>query len=499
MNPDHSPRKPIAAGAALALLVGACAVGPRYEAPPAPTAEAYKEAVAPEAAPLPWKPAQPSDEAERGRWWQGFGDPTLDQLEEQVAISNQNVALAAAQFRAARAALRGARADFWPTATAGASVARSKASASRASGTSPATDYQASLDLAYEADVWGRVRRAVEAGRAGVQASAADLAAVRLSMQSELAADYFELRGVDAQQRLLEVAAGAYEQALDLTRHRHDQGVVSGLDVAQAETQLETTRAERTDLGVVRSQLEHAIAVLLGKTPHDLALPPAPLTTEPPAVPLSLASELLERRPDVAAAERRMAAANAEIGVAQAAFFPRLALSAAGGYESPTLADLISAPARFWSLGAALVETLFDGGKRRAATEQARAGYDAAVAVYRQAVLDAVADVEDNLAALRILADESVQQSRAVDAAERLLMLAKNRYDGGIATYLEVITAQNAALANRRAAADVLTRRMTASVRLVKALGGGWRVGDLASPSPAQAQPVAKPADEKRP
>jgi len=342
-----------------------------------------------------------------------------------------------------------------------------------------ATTYSLPIDLSYEVDLWGRIRRGVEASVASAQASAADVQTTRLSLQAELAVDWFQLHSLDQQRLLLDTTIAGYETALKLTRDRHDQGVASGVDVAQAETQLETTRAQAIDTGAARASFEHAIAILVGKPPADLTIPPAPIGVQPPAIPVALPSDLLERRPDVAASERRMAAANAQIGVATAAYFPSLSLSASGGVASSTLSTLFSLPNRVWSLGAALAETVFDGGRRRAATEQAKAGYDAAVAVYREDVLTSFQNVEDNLATLRVLADEAAQQAVAVAAAERSLTLARNRYDGGITTYLEVITAENIALTNERAAVDILARRMTASVNLVKALGGGWSAAEL--------------------
>jgi NodT family efflux transporter outer membrane factor (OMF) lipoprotein len=399
--------------------------------------------------------------------------------------------------------VRGARAERFPTLTTSPSVTRSHASqngsaAATGASATPITSYQLPIDLSYEVDVWGRVRRNVEASVASAQASAADLETVRLSMQAELAVDYFQLRGLDAQRQLLETTVAAYEKALQLTINRHGQGVASGVDVAQAETQLHATRAQATDLALTRSQLEHAIAVLAGRPAAELAIPPAALADAPPEVPVGLPSELLERRPDIAASERRMAAANAQIGVAKAAFFPRLLLSASGGYESTKLSSLFSLASRFWAIGPSLAATLFDGGQRRATREQAQASYDGAVAGYRQTVLSAFQEVEDNLAALRILAEESSEQADAVAAAERSLALAMNRYQAGITTYLEVITAQGAALASERSAVDVLTRRMTASVNLVKAVGGDWRAQgqgqDAAAREPIGRRPASRQA-----
>jgi len=462
----------------------ACLVGPDYKRPPVAQPATFKEQPAEgDAFAAQWMPAQPSDEASRGAWWEAFRDPLLDALEAQVRVSNQNVAQAEAEFRSARAAIRGVRADLFPTVTAGIAADKAHASSNRALTrgftTGTTTDYQLPIDFSYEADVWGRIRRSVEASVASAQASAADLQTMLISMQSELASDYFQLRGLDAQRRLLDATIAAYETALRLTTNRYNQGVVSGSDVAQAQTQLDTVRAQATDLGVARAELEHAIAMLVGKAPADLTIRPAPTDVTPPAIPAALPSQLVERRPDVAAAERGVAAANAEIGVAKSAFFPALALSATGGLESSTLASLLTWPSRFWSIGPSLVETVFDGGKRRALTAQAEARYDASVAAYRLSVLTAFQDVEDNLAALRILADEAAQQADAVRSAERSLALADNRYRAGTTTYLEVVTAQSVTLASQRTAVDIATRRLTASTLLVKALGGGWSAANL--------------------
>ena len=470
----------------LAVLSAACAVGPNYKRPSAPVPAAFKEPPPPAdaAAAGVWKPAQPRDDALKGKWWEAFGDPALNALEEQVTVSNQNIAQAEAQFRGARAAVRLARSDFFPTVTASASVTRSQAAvASRSTGgaapTGPTTLYSLPVDLSYEADVWGRVRRSVESSVAAAQASAADLEAVRLTMHTELALDYFGLRGLDTEKDLLDTNVGAYDKALQMTVNRFNQGVVSGVDVAQAQTLLETTRAEATDLMVQRAQLEHAIATLTGKPPADFSLPAAAGLAPPPAIPPGVPSELLERRPDIAASERRVASANAQIGVATAAFFPNLLLAASGGYSGSTLANWFTLPNRFWSIGPSLVATLLDGGKRRAVTEQARAFHEASVAVYRLDVLTAFQDVEDNLAALRILAEEASQQAVAIVAAEKALTIARNRYLAGTTTYLEVVTAQATALSNERVAVQIQVRRLTAAVNLIKALGGGWNSSDL--------------------
>jgi len=467
----------------LALVTAACAVGPDYKRPSAPVPAAFKEQAPPgntAADESKWKPAEPRDDRHRGKWWEVFGDPQLNALEDQVNISNQNIAQAEAQFRGARAAVRGARSDFYPTVTANASATRSQPSARSTGGPSPPSNsYSLSGDLSWEVDVFGRVRRNVEGSVANAQASEADLESVRLTMQAELALDYFELRGIDTQKALLDTNVAGLDKALGMTVNRFNQGVVSGVDVAQAKTQLETTRAQATDIRIRRAQLEHAIATLTGQPPAALTIAPSAGVASPPPIPATLPSDLLERRPDIAAAERRVAAANAQVGVATAAFFPRLLLAATGGYESSKLADWFSLPSRFWSIGPSVIATIFDGGKRRAATEQARAAHEAAVAVYRLDVLTSFQEVEDNLAALRILAEESDQLAAAVTAAERSLTIARNRYLAGTTTYLEVVTAQTIAIANALSAVDIQVRRMTSAVNLIKALGGGWSTDAL--------------------
>jgi NodT family efflux transporter outer membrane factor (OMF) lipoprotein len=466
-------------------VTSACAVGPEYRKPPVVTPPAFKELTPPDGSGDPrWKLAEPQDDALKGNWWEAFGDPQLNALEEQVTVSNQSIAQAEAEFRAARAAIGGARAGLFPTVTVGASASASRASSNRSTVANAvnrgvAADYQLPIDFSYEADVWGSVRRSVEANRAFAQATAADLQTVTLSMRAELAIDYFQLRGLDAERELFDSTVAAYDKALQLTVARHDQGVASGSDVAQARTQLDTTRSQATDLGVARAQFEHAIAMLTGKPPAMLTIPVASLAGAPPSIPIALPSQLVERRSDVAAAERRVAAANAQIGVAKAAYFPNVNLTGSGGLESAALATLISGGSGLWSVGASVVATAFEGGRRRAATEQATANRDAAAATFRQDVLMAFEDVEDNLAALRILAEEGTQHADAVASAEQSLSLAMTRYQAGVTTYLEVITAQSAALANQITAVEILTRRMTASVELIKALGGGWNVSEL--------------------
>jgi len=430
-----------------------------------------------------WKVARPNDDIARGPWWTIFEDPQLNALEEQVDVSNQTLAVAEAQLRSARAAITIARAALFPTVTAGASISGARQSLNRPGASNPSSatraDYLLPVDVPYEIDVWGRIRHNVEANIATAQATAADLETVRLSIHTELAFDYFILHGLDAQRQLLDLTVAAFEKALELTSNRYNQGVASRLEVLQALTQLENTRALAIDLGVQRTQFEHAIAILLGKPPAEFSIPPAPIGIQPPAIPVGLPSELLERRPDIASAERRVAAANEQIGIAQAAFYPTVTLRSTIGLESSSLTNLFSWPSAFWSFGASLLQTVFDAGRRKAVTAQAQAAYDATVATYRQTVLTAFQGVEDNLAALRILEEEAAQQEKVVQAAEAALTLAINRYKGGITTYLEVVVAQSVALNAEQTALALSTRRMTASVQLVKALGGGWGVAPM--------------------
>ena len=469
------------------LICAGCTVGPRYKKTSAPVPPNFKEAPPPEFKEAnQFKVGEPRDDTIRGKWWEIYNDSQLNAFEEQVLVSNQNILQAEAQFREARAAIRITRSNLFPTVGVGASVTRARSSGNRGVGNGfvlgTTNDFQVpSVDFSWEADIWGSVRRAVEANVATAQASASQIENVRLSMQAELAMDYFQMHGLDQEEQLLRDTLVAYQRALQLTRDRHDQGVASGVDVAQAQTQLETTQTALTDLGVQRAQLEHAIAVLTGKAPAEVTLPEMALNHTPPPVPIALPSELLERRPDVASAERQMAAANAQIGVARAAFFPTVGITASAGLETSTLSSLINWPSRFWAIGTSLSQTVFDAGRRRAASEQARAGYDATVAAYRQSVLTAFQDVEDNLAALRVLSQESTEEQEAVATAQRLLDLANIQYRGGITNYLEVITAQSAALAAERTLVQLQSRRMTASVLLVKALGGGWNASSLPS------------------
>jgi NodT family efflux transporter outer membrane factor (OMF) lipoprotein len=462
---------------AVLLAVGAvtftgCAVGPKYHPPVVQAPSAYKEVG-------DWKPAQPNDQNLGGSWWTIFQDPQLDALELQVNVSNQNLKAAEAQFRQARAALRYNQADYYPTVTAAPSATRTRVSAHRPPPNSifngiTYNDFVLPFDISYQADVWGRVRKNVESYREQAQASAADLATVNLSMHADLAIDYFQARSLDAEEQLLNSTVKQYEQALELNESRFQGGIASEVEVEQAKTQLQTTRAAAIDVGVLRAQYEHAVAILIGKPPAEFSLPPLPLTAPPPHVPISVPSELLERRPDIAAAERRVAAANAQIGVAKSAYYPLINLGASGGFESSAITTLLNGPSGLWSVGLSAVGTVFDVGRRRSLNDQARAAYDYQVAAYRENVLTGFQQVEDNLAAVRILENEAKVQDEAVAAAQRSLELSTTRYKGGVTSYLEVITAQSAALADEVTAVNILGRRMASTVLLIQSLGGGW-------------------------
>ncbi len=460
--------------AALLLVAGACAPKTAYVAPEAPTPPAFKENAN-------WKPAEPRDAEIRGTWWELFNDPQLNALESRIDVSNQTLRAVAAQFQQAVALARGARANLGPQVGFNPTVGGLKPSGERAISSfhDPYLDVVLPVSVSYEADVWGRLHGILAANAALAQASAADLEAARLSIHAELAVDYFTLRGLDREQQILDNTVVAFQQALDLTQNRFRGGLSSQADVAQAETQLETTRAQAIDIGVARQQLEHAIAVLVGEPASTFTVPVLPLDTEPPGVPVGIPTTILERRPDIAAAERRVSSASAQVGVANSAFYPILTLSGSVGFESSSFGSLLTGPGTFWAIGPQLLVNVFDNGRRRAVKEQAVAFYTQSTANYQQAVLGAFREVEDNLAALRILDEEARVQANAVAASERSLALANNRYRGGVASYLEVITAQSFALANERAAVNILMRRMSATVLLLKALGGGWNVSSL--------------------
>ncbi len=469
-------------------LLAACTVGPDYVKPNVATPAAFKETGN-------WKQARPRDLEERGEWWKVFNDPLLDSLEDEVSASSQNLAKAEAQYRQALALVQSARAGYFPTVTGGVSSMRSRSSATTTAQPSSTpvsrgavTDHNMPFQASWAPDIWGNISRAVQANEANAQASEADLEAARLSAQATLAQSYFQLRSLDTQQLLLEDTVAAYGKALTLVQHQYAAGAVAKADLVQAQTQLKTAQAQAIDIGVQRAQFEHAIAVLIGKPASNFSIARGPLMAATPAVPVGLPSDLLERRPDIAAAERRMAQANAQIGIANAAYFPSLTLSATAGYESATLVDWLTAPSRFWSFGTAVAGTLFDGGLRRAQTDQAIAAYDSSVAVYRQTVLAGIQQVEDNLSALRILEQEAVVQDDAVRLANQSLALTINQYKAGAVNFLNVAVAQTTALANRRIAINLLGQRLVASTQLIANLGGGWSETEV----PPRAAPIGR-------
>lgn len=474
-----------AAGLAAAMALAGCAAGPDYTRPAMDLPDAYKEAG-------PWKPAQPGAIDSNMQWWEVYGDPTLNRLIEAANAANQTIQQAQAQYRQARAAADAARAGFWPTVGASASGGRARA---RTNGETAASgSYAAALDVSWEPDLWGGVRRQVEASDASTQASEASLAAARLSIQAALAQDYLQLRAVDREKDLYARTLDAYARTLKLTRSQYDAGVALRSDVAQAEAQLKTAQAQAIDLEASRNQLEHAIAILTGRAPAQFSLAPVPAGQpwmfQVPPIPTGLPSDLLERRPDIAGAERDVAAANAGIGVARAAYFPSLVLSASGGFGAASFAQWFDAPGRVWSLGALLAETVFDGGLRKARDAQAVAVFDASAAQYKQTVLGAFQEVEDNLSTLRVLDDEAHAQDDAVAASRLSERLALAQYRAGTVTFLTVAVAQALTLSNERTAVQLRGRQMVASVALVKAVGGGWSADALKTPD-AQALAAA--------
>jgi NodT family efflux transporter outer membrane factor (OMF) lipoprotein len=454
----------------------ACTVGPDYRRPPSTASTKFKEIKG-------WKQAQPRDHELPGKWWEIFKDPYLNKLEEEIDIANQSIAQAEAQYRQAQSMVQTAAAAYFPTSTATASVNRFRA----ASGQNVAVSgvkylFGAALSAAWEPDLWGSVRRQVESSEASAQASAATLQALRLSTQATLAQNYFQLRALDAQIKLLNDTAETYEKTLKITQNRYAAGIAAKSEIVQAETQLESARAQAINLGVQRTQFEHAIAMLIGKTPAELTIAVAPLNTQLPPIPVSIPSQLLERRPDIAAAERQAAAANAQIGVAKAAYFPTVSLAANNGTQANQFSNLLTSAARYWALGpAAFALPLFDGGARGAQMQQSIDAYDASVAAYRQAVLISFQEVEDNVAALRILEQELQVQNRAVESAQKAVLLTTNQYKAGTVSYLNVMIDQAAALANEKTAVDLQGQRLSAAVLLVKALGGGWNSSELPS------------------
>jgi NodT family efflux transporter outer membrane factor (OMF) lipoprotein len=477
------------------VFTAGCMVGPKYHRPPIAGTPAFKEAP-----PAGWKNAEPNEGLVRGRWWEIYNDPQLNDLVSKVELSNQNVIVAMAQYREAVDQVQIARAALFPTVTAtpSAVVTRGSTLSSRgqlisgssSSGTSSGAstssrgsgvnvNYAMPFDLSYQADIWGNIRRSVTANQDTAQASAADLENAKLTFQAQLAQMYFQLHGLDADADLLRRTVTIFEQSLQLTQERFDAGVASGADVAQAKTQLESTRAQLVEVGVGRAQFEHAIAVLMGETPAMVSIPEQLVNTPPPPIPLGLPSTLIERRPDVAATERAIAAANEQIGIAKAAYFPMLTLGGTGGFVSTNLARLFTVPSLFWSVGPQLAATLFDGGLRKGQVRLSQAAYDASVATYRQTVLTAFQQVEDQLSSLRILEQEQAVEAEARKAAQESVDIATAQYRAGTADYLAVIVLQATLLQAQRQEIDILTRRLTASVLLIEALGGGWDESQL--------------------
>jgi NodT family efflux transporter outer membrane factor (OMF) lipoprotein len=476
-----------AALAAILIMVAGCRVGPNYVRPPVPSPPAYKE-ISPAAArgSESWRTTQPRDGANRGNWWKGFNDPQLNELEAKASSSNQQIAAAANSFLAARAVVREARSQYFPSVSTNPSILSTRPSSAQFGGLQAGsssgikltvksyTAYSLPFDASWEPDFWEHIRNTVRANIYAAQASAADFENVRLSVQAELAADYYELRAQDSLKVVFDSTVTAYQDALALTRAQYKAGLGNDEAVAQAEAQLKSAQAQDTNLGILRAQYEHAIAVLIGQPASSFSLPPNAWVANPPAIPVGVPSELLERRPDIAAAERSMAQANAQIGVAKAAYFPAILLSASGGFGNSSAANWFTWPSRFWSVGPSLAETIFDAGLRKATVQQYRATYDQTVANYQQTVLTAFQQVEDNLAALRILSQDIDQQDTAVQAATRSLEEAEVRYKAGLDPYLNVISAQTIVLADQQATVNFRMQQMVASVQLIKALGGGW-------------------------
>ena len=480
-----SPNFPVTTLLALLLVSAGCAVGPNYKRPSAAAPPAFKEQPPvnfKEAEAAGWKQSQPGDAYSKGRWWELYNDAALNALEEQVSVSNQNVLQAEAQYRQAKAAVTVARAALFPVVTTTPSItaAGGPSATGSSSGTSASrTSFNLPINASWEPDLWGNIRRGVTESTATAQSQAANVGNARLLYQAELAQDYFGLHGTDGEAELLTRTETSYKEYLTLTQNRFSAGVASDLDVAQAESQLYGVQAQLMDLGVERAAFEHAIAILIGKAPAELTIPPVTLKASPPPVPLGVPSELLERRPDIAGAERQVAAANEQIGIAVAAFYPTLSLTGSAGLESSSLAKWFTWPSRFWAVGPQLAETLFDAGRRRGVVVEQRAAYDATVAAYRETVLTAMQQVEDNLAALRILAKEADKVEQTVQAAKRALDISSDQYRAGTASYLTVITSQATLLDADVTAVTLLTRRLTASVLLIEALGGGWNASQL--------------------
>ena len=500
---SHSIRPTRQASAAyialLCALLAGCNVGPKYHPPAIKAPPAFKEPPAQFKEVDGWNVAQPQDAALRGKWWEIYNEPDLNALEEQLNIDNQNIRQAFENFMEARALVREARSQYFPTVTVGGSYTRSQASSNTKSASSTSTGtpsgaqtqlFSLPADISWEPDLWGKVRNAVHASQYQAQLSAADLENERLTEQASLAEFFFEIRGQDALQKLLNETVEADRKALQIARARYDTGVDDQISVVEAQTTLDSAQSAAINLGIARAQYEHAIATLIGKPASAFSIPVEAKTSAPPPIPIGLPSQLLERRPDIAAAERNMASANAQIRVAYAAYYPVLTLSASGGLESSALKNLMSASSRFWSVGTSISETVYDGGLRRATVNQHIATYNANVAAYRQSVLTAFQQVEDSLAAVRILSQQILRQQEAVDSSQTFLKLELGRYETGIDPYIDVVTAQITLLTNQQSRTNLQVQQMTASVQLIEALGGGWDKSQL----PTSTQVTEKPS-----
>jgi NodT family efflux transporter outer membrane factor (OMF) lipoprotein len=485
--------------ALLCALLAGCNVGPKYHAPATTAPPVFKESPAQFKEADGWNVAQPQDATLRGKWWEIYNEPDLNALEEQLNIDNQNIRQAFENFMEARALVREARSQYFPTVTVGGSYTRSQASSNTKSASSTSTGtpsgaqtqlFSLPADISWEPDLWGKVRNAVHASQYQAQLSAADLENERLTEQASLAEFFFEIRGQDALQKLLNETVEADRKALQIARARYDTGVDDKISVVEAQTTLDSAQSAAINLGIARAQYEHAIATLIGKPASAFSIPVEAKTSAPPPIPIGLPSQLLERRPDIAAAERNMASANAQIRVAYAAYYPVLTLSASGGLESSALKNLMSASSRFWSVGPSISETVYDGGLRRATVNQHIATYNANVAAYRQSVLTAFQQVEDSLAAVRILSQQILRQQEAVDSSQTFLKLELGRYETGIDPYIDVVTAQITLLTNQQSRTNLQVQQMTASVQLIEALGGGWDKSQL----PTSTQVTEKPS-----
>ena len=468
--------------AAMSIFLVSCSIGPQYTKPTVPAAPAYSEQPPQQFQESQgWTTAQPSDAMVKGKWWQIFNDAELNSLEEQVGPANLSLKIAEANYREAQSNIQFQRSFRFPTVSVGPSISRNRISSNNPTGAQGLQygNFELPITASYDADLWGRIRKSIAAAREQAQGSAADLENVKLELQTELASYYFTIRGLDSQKRLLDDTVVVYQKAYDLTNNRYNGGVASKVEVAQSTTQLKQTQAQEIDLGVQRAQLVHAIAVLTGRVPEGFQVSLAELTNTVPVIPVGVPSQLLERRPDIAATERQVAAANEQIGIAKTAFYPDLVIAAQGGLQAGSIVNWFTWPSRFWAVGPQLAQTIFDAGQRRSQVNISQAAYDAMIANYRQTSLTAFQEVEDNLSALRILEQEAAKQHEATQAAENSQQLSMNRYKGGLVTYLEVITAQSIALSNERTEVDLMQRRMDASVQLVRALGGGWDISKL--------------------